>query len=1449
MGVLSLFTDAIYYISDQKHVFIRGKKCSVKYSDNRKYAARVLAVSRNEEILVKLKSTAEGTIDETGEYWVCCSPSELTYAQVSKEMAQDTGNRFLFVDKSVLPNPLNGGTRIRALTVDHLDDLEGFFDHASKFMKLEKTSNMNSLSPIEPLNLPLINPGESDDREESSSKMENDNSTVFVDPRITWTDDERSTVLSAFNNMLMVGKIPSGAQMQTLIYSNSCLKHRTVPQMRSWLHTQKTKKITNASTESSQKSKKKVHESYSDSPKNTISSECPYDLNTIKKILPVSGEIATGTSIETNTDGDDLNNNRPEVDCQTSDVLQALKLHRNISSSETIASKQVSSFHVNNTDTDAISKVNDSHLKVQETILPISDIHNDMKKVNYNATGNQLEQVTNPPPPAAVTGFEALQPSIPDLQAPAVEIMKPMSLPPPHTSDIADSTMIRKNVRNGTERTIVPTLVEIVAKDEYPGVKATQQSVEELDLKKSGYSNSPVPPEKIGETEGTIILTPSTTLKYQKDGDRQLSTNIDGLLQYSIPAPDGIQLLPNVNFSLTETPLSTSAFEKLVDNFNTGISEQAERKINPFHFTVFQDIDSYPASPPGEMHPDQRAPSTTESMVNAPITAKKDPKPRKNWIEKVEIINFPKVKIFPETRTSTSAKRQLRFPNEDSQKIDESPTDALGDPVHHSTMNEPEISPSLKGNIESNREVIQSDRETQWSESDESRDDGDDDYVPRAEPSSDEDGDMDLVSDEEDVVQNKGVTKRNVSRESLNITLGDNPVLSAPDDRELRVDPAASVTKKHFCLYCQKMQSKLARHIEHKHHDEEDVKKFIQLPPKSKERQQIIATIRKNGDYLHNTDKRYNTGKLLVTRRPNIRMKKTAEDYITCGNCKGQYARSDLRHHFRRCTKRDGRRERVAMVKGRKIAARVNERASRDVRAYIFPYMREDEVVRCIRYDLLITIFANKQCQKYGTNHHLYQMIRARLRLLGRFLLTIRSIDNRISEFSDIFNPRFYDNSIEAVRVVAGFDEVSRTFKTPAVASNLGTLLKHVGDCLRSECIKMEHVEQQRRVEDFLKLLSEDFGTSINRVVTETQTRNNRRKEVILPTTEDIKKLFNLITTERCKCLSDLQEGFSFEVWNQLGKMSLLSLQIFNRRRPGETERILLEDFRSYKGLNHSANKEAYNALSEEGKRLAQKYVRFEIRGKLGRGVPVLVDNEVLECLELIISHREQAGVPPKNDYLFGLPSTDKDRLRYHRACDLMREYSTKCGAEIPSALRGTQLRKHIATRCINLNLTRGEVTDIANFMGHHENIHKNIYRQPVLETDIVKISKILNTAQGFGESDDSDDDGIHVPSTSRLSSSRGDIHDEPSTSSNGFTGKSDQSFGHSSLNPATPRRWSENQRKTVLSTFRKKLAAGKIPTGIEMQKVIDSSPCLKGRTVPQLRSWLHTQKKKNSMG
>ncbi|KYN18680.1 hypothetical protein ALC57_08974 [Trachymyrmex cornetzi] len=258
-----------------------------------------------------------------------------------------------------------------------------------------------------------------------------------------------------------------------------------------------------------------------------------------------------------------------------------------------------------------------------------------------------------------------------------------------------------------------------------------------------------------------------------------------------------------------------------------------------------------------------------------------------------------------------------------------------------------------------------------------------------------------------------------------------------------------------------------------------------------------------------------------------------------------------------------------------------------------------------------------------------------------------------------------------------------------------------------------------------------DYSSSIARTAVETQFQKRRQSKKLLPTQSDIKKLESFLNDRLKVAYDSLKQTFSLKTWEVLAESCLLSIQLFNRRRPGEIERALIEDFKNYQEVNESSIGISYQSLSPDEKKAAEKYVRFTMRGKLGRSVPVLLHKQMLKNVQLLLRYRKTTNVHPKNPYLFGVPGTLKGDYRYLRACDLIRKYLEECGAEHPDRLRGTNLRKHIATMCTNLNLREDEVSDLANFMGHADKIHKEHYRQPILSREIFQVSKLLEIVHG----------------------------------------------------------------------------------------------------------------------
>lgn len=219
----------------------------------------------------------------------------------------------------------------------------------------------------------------------------------------------------------------------------------------------------------------------------------------------------------------------------------------------------------------------------------------------------------------------------------------------------------------------------------------------------------------------------------------------------------------------------------------------------------------------------------------------------------------------------------------------------------------------------------------------------------------------------------------------------------------------------------------------------------------NKERQKIIGFLRRRGNYLFNTNPTYNKGELIVCRRPTESKKRTARDFICCAGGKGFFTKNNIRHHVKECTQKTiGR---CVNILGRKVQGRIHECANSILRNVVFPVLREDDVIRLIRYDEILIIYGNKLCLKYKHQHQ-QDMIRSRLRLLGRFLQALKNINKNVTDFYSIYHPSIYDNCITAVNKVAGFNTDTKVYAAPSIASRIGTLIKQIGNLGIAECIK-----------------------------------------------------------------------------------------------------------------------------------------------------------------------------------------------------------------------------------------------------------------------------------------------------------------------------------------------------------------------------------------------------------
>lgn len=93
-----------------------------------------------------------------------------------------------------------------------------------------------------------------------------------------------------------------------------------------------------------------------------------------------------------------------------------------------------------------------------------------------------------------------------------------------------------------------------------------------------------------------------------------------------------------------------------------------------------------------------------------------------------------------------------------------------------------------------------------------------------------------------------------------------------------------------------------------------------------------------------------------------------------------------------------------------------------------------------------------------------------------------------------------------------------------------------------------------------------------------------RQKKIILPSKQDIKLLYNYLKKQCEASLHILEKNFDLSAWKTLTKCTLILVQIFNRRRAGEIERLTIADYKNQEILDKNVNPDLYEKLSEKSR-------------------------------------------------------------------------------------------------------------------------------------------------------------------------------------------------------------------------------------------------------------------------
>ncbi|XP_050059864.1 uncharacterized protein LOC126551137 [Aphis gossypii] len=620
------------------------------------------------------------------------------------------------------------------------------------------------------------------------------------------------------------------------------------------------------------------------------------------------------------------------------------------------------------------------------------------------------------------------------------------------------------------------------------------------------------------------------------------------------------------------------------------------------------------------------------------------------------------------------------------------------------------------------------------------------------------------------------------------------------------------------CIFCEKQVTNFTRHILRKHKDETEVMKYETLPKGSADRKHLADVLRKRGNFLSNVEE---GNKIKPVRRPYEFVTKPISNNTTKSNGRNR-----------------------PQADGQNLLLTFTD-TDEELVTKVFPRMASDNISFVAKSDKLIKAFGSRylKCHK---EKHLIAVVSQKMRTLARFLISVRSLIPEIHSLQECLTPKYFDISIKSAKQVAQYNDKTDSFGSPSVVLKIGQSLKQC--CEIGEFILLKESDglcmysnEKNALNSIKYMIEKQWSFEISTNATKDIYQKKWNKPAILPLTSDIKLFRDYIVNVEKDSYEKLKLNHNnLQAYRELQESILAQIVLLNRRRSGEVQRILLDIYNN--SFSEISQEEVLNALSPVELELTKSFKRIVIRGKRGRGVPVLFSPHLQKRLHFLTSLRETVCFIDKNNpYLFPLPQTSESCMR---VSDIIRKFCKNAGVKHPENITSTRLRKHVATVTQLLNLSESDIEQLATFLGHTKDVHKEFYRLSDSAFQVAKMSKLLLMIEkGQGDQyrgKSIDEININVNDLISGESSDEEIIESPNQATSTPRNKNKLKITEKKIkHKITIIPWNDDEKSITTKYFKKYILLGKAPRKKECEEFLKINPNI-NRTWKSIKDFVH---------
>jgi len=228
-----------------------------------------------------------------------------------------------------------------------------------------------------------------------------------------------------------------------------------------------------------------------------------------------------------------------------------------------------------------------------------------------------------------------------------------------------------------------------------------------------------------------------------------------------------------------------------------------------------------------------------------------------------------------------------------------------------------------------------------------------------------------------------------------------------------------------------------------------------------------------------------------------------------------------------------------------------------------------------------------------------------RMRQLARLVKEVNRIRNSEADSStsvaqldlnSCIGRSHYDQVVDATKRLCGhFDDPCGRplFSNPSLGLKLGHNLVKCAEIKRGIGLRLNDLHMIQESKAFISLHKSDWTNRVSSASLATFKHRKYNTPDVLPLTSDLIKLKSYQDKEINSLTSELENVPNAHVWRRLSEVIYTRIVIFNKRRCGETAKLLVKSYTERPRWEAVANDQLVNALQPLEQKLLQRLTFF----------------------------------------------------------------------------------------------------------------------------------------------------------------------------------------------------------------------------------------------------------------